>query len=291
MSTPPPLFKRLKRRLSQGVLLALLSPGFAQAAENYLSPLREPGSQQHLQLLQAQQDANRQKAQNLQGKRIWFAGFGLHSGSNAFRGDVLLTQKRLQELYPDLISYTFDNQKQTQQLLAPFASFASIDQTVSEISQQVRDDDVVVILLSDHGHKHMISVEIADQKFGPVFSVHLQTALAPLKKTKTLLLLSACHSGSFIEQLKSPKRIIVTASSAENVSYGCQPLANNTFFIDAMFAQALDPDHTVQVLFDATKSRISRREFDEKLKSSEPQIYIGEEMREFAQRSWRDWLK
>lgn len=278
-------------RLSFSLLMSVAASSTALAAETYLNPMQEPGMQQHVQLLQAQQAANQRQAQGLAGKRIWFAGFGLHSGSNAFRGDVLLMQKRLRELYPDLISYTFDNQKQSQQLQAPFANFASIDQTVTDISAQLRDDDVVVVMLSDHGHKNMISVEIADQKFGPVFSNHLQTALAPLKKYKTVVLISACHSGSFIEHLKNPKRIILTAAAAENVSYGCQPLANNTFFIDAMFAEALDPDHSLQVLFDATKVRISRREFDEKLKSSEPQIHVGEDMREFAQRSWRNWLK
>lgn len=289
------LFNRHKimRKYCLGLLLSsvLQFVVAAEAKPDWLSPLTEPGRSQHQQLLQQQAQKNASQAARLSGPRLWYAGFGLHSDSIAYRSDVLLTQKRLQELFPDLIAYTFDNQKQEQQLQAPFASFGSFDHTIGQLASLMRKEDVLVVLLTDHGNQGFVSVNIAGTGFGVVIADHVNTALRRIPAERQLIIVSACHSGSFIESLKHPKRVILTASAADKVSYGCQPLANNTFFIDALFADKIDGDSSLSQRLDQAKEKITARETELKFAASLPQVYVGEKMQDFFKQSWASWLQ
>jgi hypothetical protein len=79
--------------------------------------------------------------------------------------------------------------------------------------------------------------------------------------------------------LESPNRIILTAAAKTKTSYGCQPLSNNTFFVDELFGDNFDARLSLKGNFEAASKRIQIREADMKLVPSEPQIYIGEKMK------------
>jgi hypothetical protein len=255
-----------------------------------LTPENPLAQQSSISLAQAQREKVLTQAASMTGPKLWFAGFGFHPGSKAFRGDVLLTESRLLEKYPQTLSFEFDNALQKEKIESPFAHLGSLTDTVKTIASQVKKGDIVTIMLSTHGYTKLLATQIGGRDYASILDYHLATALAPLKDTPTILIISACYSGSLIPALKSENRIILTAAAEKKVSYGCQPLAKNTFFIDALFGDKHDGKLALVDEFELTKKRISAREVEVKLEPSEPQIFIGEKMKALAAKPQNAWF-
>ena len=68
----------------------------------------------------------------------------------------------------------------------------------------------------------------ASKDYAPFTSAQFEQALKPLGDTPTIIVLSACHSGSFIPRLERNNRIILVAASAERASFGCSFEDENT---------------------------------------------------------------
>jgi hypothetical protein len=92
-----------------------------------------------------------------------------------------------------------------------------------------------------------------------------------------MLLLSACYSGVFVPILQSPTTAIVTASSAERSSFGCQADNDWTFFGDALINRAMrEPQPLASAAAEAQRT-IGGWEAGAALTPSQPQVSIGEE--------------
>jgi hypothetical protein len=276
-------------------LICLVFSGCLQTAPVVKAPLgltpENPLAQQSsIALAQAQREKILEQAASTTEPRLWFAGFGFHSGSGAFRGDVLLTESRLHEKYPQTLSFLFDNALQKEKIETPFAHLGSLTETVKTIASQVKKGDVVTIMLSTHGYTKLLATQIGGRDYASILDYHLAAALAPLKDTPTVLIISACYSGSLIPALQNENRIILTAAAEKKVSYGCQPLAKNTFFIDALYGDKHDGKLSLIAEFELAKKRIAAREIEVKLSPSEPQIFIGEKMKALAAKPQRDWF-
>ncbi len=255
-----------------------------------LTPDKPAANAQSKQLFKQQLAENLERAKQIEQGRLWYAGFGLDSGSKAFRGDVDLVQKRISQINPLRLSFVMDNHQQTENLDRPFAHLGNINELLKHIGKHKRDTDVLVLFLSAHGNIPFLATEIGDQRYADIQATQLATALEQVKDLPSLIIISACHSGSLIPALEKPTRIIVTAAAKEKTSYGCQPLSNNTFFVEEYFGDAFDPTLSVKANFDSARKRISERETREKLIPSEPQIFIGEKMKNVADRAINQWL-
>lgn len=284
----------LRSTLAFSLLLASLSACVQTSIVNKpplgLTPENQQAQQASLVLAHTQSEQLGAQATAFTTPKLWFAGFGLHSGSKAFRGDVLLTERRLRAQYPQTLAFKFDNALQTEKIETPFAHLGALSDTVKEIAHQVKPGDVVTIMLSTHGYTRLLATQIGGRDYASIMDYHLATVLAPLKEVPTILIISACYSGSLIPALKNENRIILTASAESKVSYGCQPLAQNTFFIDALFGEQHDATHSLINEFNLAKQRIAIREKEKKLDASEPQIFIGEKMQAFAAKPMNAWF-
>lgn len=236
-------------------------------------------------------EKNQAAAKAMTGPRLWYAGFGLEGSSKAFAGDVKLAAERLKALYPGMISYIAYNDQTVEQMEVPLATLTAIENTTFEIGKQANPQDLAVIMISSHGNEHILGVKLDGEYSGPITDNYLEINLRKLKALPTLIIISACHSGSMIPVLKAENRIILAAAAADKVSYGCQPLSENTFFIDALMGKAPDPTLSLNQLFVKLKEDIAAREKKEKLEPSEPQMFIGEKMKKFADLPVSDWLK
>ncbi|NER62378.1 peptidase C13, partial [Pseudomonas sp. MAFF212428] len=101
----------------------------------------------------------------------------------------------------------------------------------------------------------------------------LSAALAPLKERDKVIVISACYSGGYIESLKDDKTLIMTASRADRVSFGCSEEADFTYFGDALFAQALNQTDDLQQAFELARERVAQREQADGFEASEPQLW------------------
>src|SRR5207244_1983810 len=91
-----------------------------------------------------------------------------------------------------------------------------------------------------------------------------------------VIVISACHSGSFIRVLASPTTLVITAARADRSSFGCEDRRRWTYFGDAYFNHALRQEKSFTRGFDKAKRLINLWEATEKLVPSLPQMAGGE---------------
>lgn len=146
-------------------------------------------------------------------------------------------------------------------------------------TQAVDGRDVVVVMLTSHGSPDVMAVKMEPN--GPVSAVSgdiLAGFLSPLANDQQILILQACFSGSLIDELRSPNRIIMTAASATRSSFGCNPESDNTWFIKSL-NQSMAQGGSWQQVFVRTRSLVARDEAENGMTSSDPQSFVGANMR------------
>lgn len=90
----------------------------------------------------------------------------------------------------------------------------------------------------------------------------------------TIVIVSACFSGVFLQALSAPNRMVLTAARPDRTSFGCG--AQNTYpYFDACFLQVLPQAHDFLGLASAVQACVTVRETAEGLNPpSEPQVAI-----------------
>ncbi|MBS0518429.1 MAG: hypothetical protein JSR90_07030 [Proteobacteria bacterium] len=92
----------------------------------------------------------------------------------------------------------------------------------------------------------------------------------------TVVVVSACHSGSFINaETRQPNRIILTAAAADRTSFGCGADDDYTYY-DQCFLQQLDTAHTWRDVALGTRSCVETLERRLGVRrESRPQMFFG----------------
>jgi len=212
-------------------------------------------------------------------------GPALDAASTAFVGDVKLGERRLRELAPQLGSLRLGNGDTPTDW--PHATLRTLPAALARAADLLRDaphdDRLAIVLLSSHGNRGYLALsEDGGDEFDEITAGMLRRWLAPLGDTPTLLVISACHSGSLIPALQAPHRIILAAARADRSSFGCEADSANTYFVDELLGQ-LDARLTVDEWFTRTAASVSAREKRMGLSPpSRPQFSIGRAMRTIA---------
>lgn len=156
----------------------------------------------------------------------------------------------------------------------PMATRETITRAVQTLAQRTGPEDLVFIYLTSHGtQEHELVLDQPRMELADLPADELATALAPLKNRDKVVVISACYSGGFIPELKDEKTLIMTASRADRVSFGCSEEADFTYFGDALFAKALVETDDLQQAFNDAKKFVIEREAAENYEASEPQIW------------------
>jgi hypothetical protein len=102
----------------------------------------------------------------------------------------------------------------------------------------------------------------------------------------TVIVMSACYSGTFVTPLQGPNRIIMTAARPDRTSFGCGELDHYTFFDDC-FLRAMPMAGDFPGLGNLVQQCVAGRETEMKATPpSEPQLSVGPNLM-FTLR-WRD---
>lgn len=118
--------------------------------------------------------------------------------------------------------------------------------------------------------------------FGPDAELS-PTAMATLVRNlcqarPTVVIVSACYSGVFVDGLAGPNRMIMTAARRDRNSFGCGEGATWPYF-DGCVIESLPIARDFIALSQATKACVALRETKEGLSPpSEPQVKIGANM-------------
>lgn len=152
--------------------------------------------------------------------------------------------------------------------------------TLSDIAANAGPADIVLVYVSTHGAPGLLGRSVDSVQLEPVDVAQLRSWLAPLADRNTILILSACFSGSFIPPLAGPHRIIFTAARADRTSFGCQAGAQHTVFGESLLHALFPADESLHAVVDATRAAVKRRERALGVRQpSEPQVSIGADVR------------
>lgn len=115
-----------------------------------------------------------------------------------------------------------------------------------------------------------------DRMIAPTGMVGLVRSLC--QDRPTVVVISACYSGIFVDSLAAPNRMIMTAARRDRSSFGCSEDATYPYF-DACVIASLPAATDFIALANATRACVKAREEAEGLApASEPQVSIGSTM-------------
>ncbi|MGP4714112.1 MULTISPECIES: C13 family peptidase [unclassified Psychrobacter] len=158
----------------------------------------------------------------------------------------------------------------------PVATKTSILQSLKTIGQKMNsDEDVLLLTLSSHGNEDILQLENAPVEMDSLEAVWLREALDSAGIRWRVIIISACYSGSFIDDLASPTTVVITASATDKMSFGCTNSAEMTYFGQAFFAESLRENTSFATAFKDASLRIQERESFMGFEPSEPQMAIG----------------
>lgn len=146
---------------------------------------------------------------------------------------------------------------------------------LARVAEQMNREDVLVLYTTSHGAPWGIAYDEGDTGFGAIGPRRLRAMLDGLGIRNRVLMISACFSGTFVPVLQSPESVVVTASSADRTSFGCQSDNDWTFFGDALINHALRGPTPLGQAAEAARGQIGRWEAQGGITPSRPQISIG----------------
>lgn len=268
-----------------GVVLLLLW-GCATSSPN------APANKTHSDTLLAQQiEQARALVAQSPAPRLLFAGVAMDDRSEAFRHDVLLAEKVVRSIDPQAVVLRLVNPVPGQAADLPYATPDNIAQVLQTLATLARPQDKVVLLLTSHGAPGFLSVHAGMQPQSLVSSTDLRRWLAPLQERPTLLVISACFSGSLIAPLAHKQRIILTAAAANRASFGCDSKSDNTYFVKSLFKQAKLPEQSIRTAMQEAMVGVEQLETAMQLAPpSQPQAFYGEATQAWADQPLGQWL-
>ncbi|MFL1528031.1 C13 family peptidase [Pseudomonas sp. O230] len=156
----------------------------------------------------------------------------------------------------------------------PMATRENLRRAALTLAERSGPEDLIFIYLTSHGtSEHELVLDQPRMELSDLPADELAAVLSPLKNRDKIIVISSCYSGGFIPALKDERTLIMTASRADRVSFGCSEEANFTYFGDALFAQALNQTDDLEQAFKLAKATVAERELADSFEASEPQIW------------------
>ena len=161
----------------------------------------------------------------------------------------------------------------------PLATRETIARAVRTLAERSGAEDLIFIYLTSHGSAdHQLALAQPRMALEDLPATDLATLLQPLAERDKVVVISACYSGGFIDPLKSPNTLVITAARADRVSFGCSEESDFTYFGRALFAEALQQTRDIVQAFTLAQARVAEREQADHYQASEPQIWAPQQV-------------
>lgn len=150
---------------------------------------------------------------------------------------------------------------------------ALVGETLTDLASRARGG--CLVYLTSHGGPG--AVMFGPKVFPPEGMAQLVGEACGARPT--VVILSACFSGSFLPALAAPDRMILTAARSDRSSFGCGESDRYPYF-DACVVASLPRSHDFIGLADRVKRCVADKEKATGASPpSEPQLWIGPELR------------
>jgi hypothetical protein len=124
---------------------------------------------------------------------------------------------------------------------APMATISSIRQALKGIAASMDPErDILFLYITSHGSaQHVISLALEGMQLTGLSARDLSLALNESGIRWKVIVISACYSGGFINDLRDPRTLIITAARSDRRSFGCADENDFTYFGRAFFKESL----------------------------------------------------
>lgn len=144
----------------------------------------------------------------------------------------------------------------------PMANGHNLSYALESIASRMNtEEDVLFLFMTSHGSKnHEFSVDYGPIRLNDLTPAQIRTALDNSGIRWRVILISSCYSGGFLEALKDPTTLVITASAKDRQSFGCGSKSEFTDFGTAYFKQALGKNNNFMEAFDLAHQWVTDKE-------------------------------
>ncbi len=213
---------------------------------------------------------------------LFFVGFGSDATQDVFMKEIVHLQRAMNErLGTTGRSMALINNFQTIDTI-PLASSNNLRISLNHLGNKMNhDEDIVFLYLTSHGSlDHKLLVQMWPLNLNDLRPEEIKTYLDDASIRWRIILVSACYSGGFIDALQNEYSLIFTAAAADKASFGCSNQNEYTYFGEALLKNLANKPFQYIPSFIHAMDKIREREVKENLVPSEPQLFIGNLMKE-----------
>jgi len=159
----------------------------------------------------------------------------------------------------------------------PMANYSNMYYGLSKISKKIDpEEDILFLFMTSHGSKsHKLSLNYGPIELNNLSPSMIKEALDSSGIKWRIIVVSSCYSGGFIDDLKNPDTLIITAAAKNKTSFGCGAQSEFTDFGTAYFKYALKQENDFIDAFQLAKNWIEKKEKSEQREPSLPQFFLG----------------
>jgi hypothetical protein len=160
----------------------------------------------------------------------------------------------------------------------PLANRANLARALKAIGDRQGPEDVAFLFLASHGREEEFALDFYEAGTTNLTAQDFAKMLRDSGIGPAVIVVSACHSGSFIDDIEAPDRLVITAARGDRTSFGCRDGAEWTEFGESFFDVALRADPDPRKAFPVAAQDVARKEAADGLTPSLPQISEGAEI-------------
>lgn len=157
----------------------------------------------------------------------------------------------------------------------PMASRANLARALKEIAARQGAEDLAFLFLTSHGKEDLFSLDFHAAGTTDLTADEFKAMLDDSGIGPAVIVVSACHSGSFIDEIAAPDRLVITAARGDRTSFGCRDGAEWTEFGESFFDKALRAEADPRKAFPVAAEDVARKEAVDGLTPSLPQMVEG----------------
>jgi hypothetical protein len=217
---------------------------------------------------------------------VFFLGFAGVGEQKVFAEELRLSERVVTERYGAAgRSLLLVNDRRDRDTW-PLATVHGLKRALLRLGERMdRDEDVLFLMLTSHGSGEP-SLSVSNG-MGPLQALEGGTLRAALDESGIrwrVLVISACHSGAFIEPLADESTIVLTSAAGDKASFGCSDDRDVTDFGAAFIRDALLQAESLASAFEQAKRAIAERERQAGMEPSSPQARVGSAIASYWER-------
>ena len=160
----------------------------------------------------------------------------------------------------------------------PMANRANLSRALTEIGARQGPEDVAFLFLASHGREDLFSLDFPEAGTSDLTAADFRQMLDDSGIGPAVIVVSACFSGSFIDDIAAPDRLVITAARGDRSSFGCRDGAEWTEFGQSFFDRALRAEADPRKAFPLAAEDVATKEAADGLTPSLPQISVGSDV-------------